>query len=161
MGVGYSYVCKKCGYTFSVNLGVGFMYPQLFQEVMKEAKEGTLGIQAKRFLEENPKGVISPRKVIARCEGCGEYEPVLDFNMYVPKEGHDPKPSTERWSVVDALDGCEYVYDFSEYDLKEKYDHRCSSCGGRLQILDEEEPEMLTCPRCGGEMEIQGMICWD
>ena len=161
MGVGYTYVCKKCGYTFSANLGVGFNYPKLFQEVMKKAKKGDLGMQAKRFLKENPNGVISPRNVIARCEACGEYEGVFDFNMYVPKVGHDPKPSKENWSVTSQNDGIEYVFDFDEYDLKENFDHRCSSCGGKLHVLDEEEPEVLECPHCGEDMLIEGMIYWD
>ena len=161
MGRGYRYICKKCGYVFSAHLGVGFRYPQVYQETMKDAREGKLGEKVRLFLKDNPKGVIDPELVIARCEDCGKYETLPAFSMYVPKDGSYPKPSKGNWTMAFPYDDCEYVSDFGEYDLKEKYDHKCTSCGGKMSILEEKEPETLICPHCGEDMEIRETIMWD
>ena len=57
MGEGISCRCKKCGYTFSANLGVGFMFPKVYSETVSEMKKGTFGEIGKQFFEEYPHGV--------------------------------------------------------------------------------------------------------
>ena len=43
MGMGYSYKCKKCGHEYSVFLGVGMMYPQVYRQKLDEIAEGAYG----------------------------------------------------------------------------------------------------------------------
>ena len=161
MGTGYNYVCKKCGNEFCAYLGVGFLYPSLYQDVMKAARNGKLGIKAKRFLLENPQGAIDPKTVIAQCENCRNYEAVPDLGMYVPKEGMQPLVHKGNWTVGDLDKESEYVFEFDKYDLVERYDHKCPACGGKMHILQDQEPEKLTCPQCGGEMIAGLAIMWD
>ena len=161
MGTGYTYRCKTCGHSFSAYLGVGFLYPRLYQDVMTSARKGNLGKQAKRFLEENPYGAIDPKTVIAQCEDCGNYDAVMDLSMYVPKEGQPPRIHKGNWTISDFDPEAEYVFEFDEYDLKELYEHRCTLCKGRLHILKEQEPELLKCPKCGDDMIIEDVVMWD
>lgn len=162
MGRGYTYKCQKCGYTFTAFLGVGFMYPMLYQDTMNAARAGELGEQAMRFLEDNPDGAINPETVIAWCEKCGQYETVSELGMYVPKDKLLHIVNKGNWSVAVPCDDIEYVSDFeTDYVLKEKYDHRCSACGGKMRILTEEETEKLVCPECGADMIAQSDIMWD
>lgn len=161
MGSGYTCTCKKCGFVFNAHVGVGFNYPSLYQETLKAAKSGRLGKQVKSFITENPDGAIDPKLVIARCEECGKYDSVPDFSMYIPKEGHPASKSKGNWTVGSS-DDIEYVFDFdTDYELKEKYNHKCKGCGGPLRIIGDKVPEHLPCPMCGGEMESEHSIFWD
>lgn len=161
MGTGYNYVCKTCGKEFTAYLGVGFMYPQLYQDVMNSAREGKLGIKVKQFVIDNPHAAIDPKSVIAKCEKCGNYEAVSDLGMYLPKKGNSPFIHKGNWTVGDCDNKNEYVFEFDQYDLIDRYDHKCSSCGGRMQVLQDEEPESLKCPACGDEMVVRDVIMWD
>ena len=40
MGEGYVMKCTKCGKEHHMFLGIGFLFPQEFQQVQKEAKAG-------------------------------------------------------------------------------------------------------------------------
>ncbi len=86
MGSGYSLKCRKCGYEFSANLGVGFMFPLAYQETMEAGKAGKLGKEVKRFLEEHPDGVMDCSSVILQCSECGALGCGPDLSMYVPGE---------------------------------------------------------------------------
>ena len=161
MGRGFCFVCKSCGKAFTECLGVGFMYPKVYRDTMKAAREGTLGLKVKQFVTDNPQGAIDPKIVIAQCEKCGNYEAVPDLSMYIPKNGNDPMIHRGNWTVGDRDNETEYVFEFDQYDLINKYEHRCSSCGGRMQVLQDQEPESLKCPECGDDMIIQEEIMWD
>ena len=66
-----------------------------------------------------------------------------------------------NWTVGDLDKESEYVFEFDKYDLVGRYDHKCSACGGKMHILQDQEPEKLTCPQCGGEMIAGLAIMWD
>ena len=40
MGQGYGCTCNKCGYSFSANLGVGFLFPMVYRETVGAMKKG-------------------------------------------------------------------------------------------------------------------------
>ena len=151
MGQGFDYRCCKCGYEFSALLGVGYAYPLTYKETMQEAREGKLGEDIKKFLEGNPQGAIDPKNVVAQCKICGEYEQVQDLSMYIPKETKGEKLNKD----------IDFVVDFKDYKLEKKYDHKCSTCGGKMKILRGKALDSLTCPRCKSEMErVEGFL-WD
>ena len=58
MGQGYSLCCKKCGYNINVNLGVGFMFPRVYEETLENAKAGKLGRNVQQFLKDHPDGAL-------------------------------------------------------------------------------------------------------
>ena len=64
MGQRYSLCCKKCGYTISVNLGVGFMFPRVYEETLENAKTGKLGRNVQQFLKDHPDGALDCELVL-------------------------------------------------------------------------------------------------
>ena len=54
MGQNLSLKCSCCDYEIGISLGVGFFFPMLYEETIKEIKEGKLGKTLYRFLEEHP-----------------------------------------------------------------------------------------------------------
>ncbi len=149
MGQGYEYKCPDCGYEFRAMLGIGMGYPSVYMETMEEALKGELGTQAKDFIRKYPTGAIDPANVIVRCEECGKLETVRALDMYVPKEG------------CEATEDGEYIVDFSDYDLIQRYDHRCSACNGTMKRVSVKEMNNVACPVCSSKL-VRGLaIMWD
>lgn len=38
MGEAYGGICKKCGYSFTASLGVGFLFPIVYQDTVQKMK---------------------------------------------------------------------------------------------------------------------------
>lgn len=168
MGEGISCRCKKCGYTFSANLGVGFMLPKVYSETVSEMKKGTFGEIGKQFFEEYPHGAISCDTVVFQCEDCGEYIAAPELSMYIPKDDSNVKVSSGNWSMAFSGDGINYVTkrDLMEsYQLLNHYEHRCFKCNGKMKLVTDFEEKLndgeLKCGRCGDVLELQSMIMWD
>ena len=175
MGTGYSLKCRKCGYGFSANLGVGFMYPRVYQQTMEAGREGKFGKEVKRFLEEHPDGVLDCSSVILQCTECGALGCGPDLSMYVPGED-SPAPSSGNWSVACPHEGipCVAPWDLDEYNLFGLYDHRCKRCRGKMKIIKEKELEQLIhgadfenspmkipCPKCRERLWLSEVSMWD
>ncbi len=169
MGVGYTWECKKCGYIFGADIGVGFLYPIIYNETMEKAKRGELGSELKEILEVYPEAAIDPEDYIFRCEDCGEYECEPILTAYIPKEGVKlPAPDKDRiWSVSFPFKGYAYVssVDMMEnYDIFEEYNHQCKKCGGKMKALTEKEcleGDGMICPHCKMRMEMINFWYWD
>lgn len=157
MGTGYSLKCRKCGYGFSANLGVGFMFPLVYQETMEAGREGKLGKEVRQFLEEHPDGVLDCNAVMLQCTECGELGRAPDLSMYLPKEGREGASYVAPWNL-------------DEYKLIGRYDHRCSKCKGKMRIIQEKEleqpvgngnPTKVLCPKCKEPLWLDGILMWD
>ena len=175
MGSGCSLKCRKCGYEFSANLGVGFMFPLAYQETMEAGKAGKLGKEVKRFLEEHPDGVMDCSSVILQCSECGALGCGPDLSMYVPGE-ETPPLSSGNWSVSFPHEGvsCVAPWHLERYKLFGLYDHRCKECKGKMKIIKEKEfeqlirgadadhsPTKIPCPECREPLWLDEMLMWD
>ena len=175
MGKGYALKCRNCGYEFSANLGVGFMFPMAYQGTMEAGKAGKLGKEVKQFLEEHPDGVLDCDIVVLQCSECGELGRAPDLSMYVPGE-HSPVPSSGNWSGSFPHEGISYVapWELDQYTLVKRYDHRCGKCKGKMKIIKEKEleklirsagsgdhPTKIPCPRCKQPLWLGEMLMWD
>ncbi len=165
MGAIYSLRCSTCGYSSSLMLGVGFMYPAVFADTQEAAKSGELGATLKRFFTEHPDGVVDPEYVPAQCEKCGEYVDVVSLDMYIPRKGKQETKSMRRWSVAMPFENAEYVApgEINErYDFFKEFPHRCGSCHGKVKILRDVNLEKLKCPHCADRfLELSETACWD
>lgn len=175
MGRGYLLHCRKCGYEFSANLGVGFMFPRDYQQTMEAGKEGKLGKEVRQFLEEHPDGALDCNIVVLQCSECGKLESAPDLSMYVP--GKDsPAPSSGNWSVAFPHEGtsCVAPWDLDRYTLVGLYDHRCKKCKGKMKIIKEDEferlirgadfdnhPTKMPCPKCKELLWLGEIMMWD
>lgn len=165
MGITYYLQCSVCGYEAGVSLGVGFLYPMVYQKTQEDAKSGNLGVTLKKFFTQHPDGAVNPTLVLAQCEKCGKYSSVHDYTMYIPKAGNQKKPPKGRWSVAMPFEGEEYV-DSDEFedgfDVYKLFPHRCGSCRGKVTILPDAKIEYLKCPHCENQvLTIQGICHWD
>ncbi len=173
MGQGYSLYCKKCGYTISVNLGIGFMFPRVYEETLENAKAGKLGRNVQQFLKDHPDGALDCDLVLLQCKYCGNYDCGMDLSMYLPKEPADRKQKG-IWST--AFPGDNYLY-VSPRELKESYipfasyQHTCGKCGKDMTVIKEREidqgvfsPEQnchLLCPKCKIPLSYDDIVMWD
>ena len=175
MGRGYSLQCRKCGYKFSANLGVGFMFPRAYQQKMEAGKAGKLGKEVRTFLEEHPDGALDCNIVVLQCTECGALESAPDLSMYVPGED-SPAPSSGNWSVACPHEGTSYVapWDLDSYKLVGLYDHKCRKCKGKMKIIKEKEfeklirgadfdnkPTKVLCPKCKEPLWLGEIMMWD
>ena len=165
MGSGYGYKCPKCGFEFVAIFGVGFTFPMEYAEAVKQAKNGELGEEIQNFFKEHKDGAIDAEHVVLCCEDCGNFREGMDLTMYIPNEKKPEKPEHGRWSVAYPFEGADYVawYDLEEcYTKFAEYPHICEKCGGRMEILRENDDMNLLCPKCRTPLEQSGMyIKWD
>ena len=54
MGEGYNLKCTCCDNEISISLGVGFLFPKVYADIMDGIRKGKYGKTAQRFLEEHP-----------------------------------------------------------------------------------------------------------
>ncbi len=95
MGTGYEMICKKCGYSFSARTGVGYLFPTVYEDTVKQSKEGKLGKEIKDFFHDHPDGVINAEDVTLCCNECGHLFTGQDLTMYLPKR----KSETLKFSL--------------------------------------------------------------
>ena len=177
MGRGYTLRCRKCGWEISANLGVGFMFPMIYQETMKAARAGEYGETIRRFLEEHPDGVLNAENVLLQCIGCGDLECGPELSMYIRKQGV-PRGEKGIWSVAMPLEGAGYV---SPMELKEQktfefhaWGNVCGKCGKLMkpvsdQVLsadafngeDQAGRTKVPCPECREPLWIEDILMWD
>ena len=162
MGNSYEMKCQKCGYDFKRLEGVGFLFPTVYQETVRKAKDGELGKEIQDFFKENETGAINAENVTLCCDKCGHLSKGKDLTMYIPKGKQEERPKHGQWSIAAPFVGADYVM---KSELKERYDeyttypHICEECGGRMHIVGENEK--IICPKCKIPLDIVGNGCWD
>ena len=162
MGSGCTKTCPKCGFEFYSSTGVGFMFPKVYAETIKKAKDGELGTVLQNFFKDHVDGALDVEYVNLCCEKCGQLDVGMDLTMYIHKRKKPEKIEHGRWSVAAPFEGAEYV-SWSDleryYDEYAKYPHKCVKCGGNMKIL-KDDAEML-CPECKVPLETTNFIMWD
>ena len=146
MGTGYSFTCSKCKHRFSASWGIGFSFPQVYEDTVKKIKAGAYGSLWQDLMNTE------------------KYEQCL--SLYIPK---DPEHLKIKYQLdsVEELNERPYILTAeirAEYRILKRYIHKCDKCSGVMHRATEEEMNVLTCPKCGGEPEkpgYMGMIMWD
>lgn len=175
VGKGFGLVCKKCHYSYEVNLGIGYNFPQIYQKTMEAAKKGILGESVQSFLITHPDGALDCNAVLLQCTSCGELDSDMDLSMYIPQDR--PVSHINGWSISNQAANTFYALprELKEhYQLMKTYNHNCRKCGNRMRIIKEEEliPKdqktrkrsmtiNVNCPKCHQPMMIGGYMMWD
>ena len=150
MGIGYSLVCKKCGYSRNLFAGCGMMYNRVLREETEEAKQGKHGQRLRELFEQYPAGCIDAMNNIYYCPDCRAVECESSLDFYKPK---DASRNTE-----DDIFGP----DMDEYELVETHGHMCQKCGKPMkEVFRLTDDEPVTCPACGETLESGHMLMWD
>ena len=150
MGIGYSLVCRKCGYTRNLFAGCGMMYNEVLREKSEKARRGEYGARLKELFEKYPDGCIDAMNNIYYCKDCRAVECESSLDFYKPK-------GNERNAEDDI-----FGPDMNEYELVEKHEHICANCGmpmEEIMRLTDETP--VCCPECGELLENGHMLMWD
>ncbi len=177
MGTGYTLQCRKCGYEISADLGVGFLFPRVYQQAMKAARAGKLGKKIQQFLREYPDGALDVENVFLQCPECGRLEKGQDLSMYV-RNPDVPRREKGIWSVAAPFADADYV---SSMELKEEQTytlyapgHICEKCGKPMKSITDNElmrsrfdkeketdRTEVSCPECGDLLWIAEIDMWD
>lgn len=150
MGIGYTLVCQKCGYSRHLFAGCGMMYNEVLREKTEEARRGDHGARLAELFEQFPNGCIDAMNNIYYCPDCRTVECESSLDFYKPKD-----PS--RGASDDP-----FGPDMSEYKLVEAHAHACPKCGKPMKdVMRLTKNEPVDCPECGGTMESGHMLMWD
>ena len=164
MGQGYDYKCKKCKHEYSVYPGIGMRYPNAFRELLQKIEDGGYGEEWKQLLKDTPYAAANAERIVYICKKCGQWEIGQDITLYAP---NNPKTipgkqygtkTVKDWGYVPYVMGWELK---EEYHVLKRHYHKCNKCGQRMHKASEEEMQHLTCPKCGTENEVEGLIMWD
>ena len=150
MGIGYSLVCKKCGFSRNLFAGCGMMYHEVLRQKTEEAKQGKYGKQLADLFEKIPNGCIDAMNDIYYCPECRAVECESSLDFYKPK---NPFRESEDEPFGPDMD---------EFELVEKHTHLCPKCGKPMkEVMRLTEDEPVDCPECGAPMENGHLLMWD
>ena len=114
MGTSIEMECNNCHFSFEAFLGIGFRFPQVYQDTINAAKEGKFGEIVQSFLLEHPDGALNCSMVLLQCTSCDELDKGRDLSMYIPKD--KPAAHDGIWSVAFPYKNASYV---APRDLKD------------------------------------------
>ncbi len=165
MGHAYECKCNKCGYEFSAELGIGFLFPDVYKKTVKAMKKGKYGSEPMEFFKEYPYGAVNCEYVVLKCSSCKEFFKDLSLDMYISNKDFissrviDSESITERNYVA--------LFELEEkYILYKKFDHKCPKCKKSMENVDDfgdkVVEEKIKCPKCNeGTMIITDFYWWD
>ncbi len=88
MGTGYTFTCSKCKHNYSASWGIGFSFPQVYEDTVKKIKAGAYGSLWQDRVNEEKYVVTDAEKYIYICGKCKAWKAEQSLSLYIPK---DPK----------------------------------------------------------------------
>ena len=164
MGQGYSYRCKKCGHEYSVDPGMGMLYPNVFRERLAEIAEGAYGTELKDLIDNTDYAAIDASSVVYICSYCNRWELGTDVTLYAP---NDPESIAKKQYGILTVEEWGYVPYVTrwnlerEYHVLKRYYHKCEKCGRRMHKASDYEEQNLSCPKCGEPNSTDRFFFWD
>ncbi len=163
MGNGIEFTCKKCGHTDSAMFGVGFLFPDVYQNTVSEIKAGKYGSKWKELFEQIPGAAVNAEEELYVCPACGGYASEPNLTIYEPKDPAISKVHNEVFAIANPASGQEYVVPWElagDYRRVKVFVHKCPECGKRMHKY--RAGDRLRCPKCRqGWMEETGYLNWD
>ena len=163
MGEGRSFRCNQCGHTESASFGIGFGFPQLYQDVAGKICKGKYGRDWKQLFETVPGAAVEAGMQLYVCPECGTCEEDLNLSLYEPVNPEASRRNGRIFSTVNPAEDIVYVMPHelaADYKCLKVYVHKCHACGTRMHQY--RDGERLVCTKCRkGEMEPAGEFMWD
>ncbi len=148
MGQGINYKCSKCGYENSFQLGVGMLYPMVYEGVVADICAGKYGREWKQFFEDNEGTVVDAEIYLYQCPDCRTLQSDYSLALYRTRDNTPPKQ--DYW-IHDNKDRQNYQY-------IRGYIHKCPNCGRRMKRQNSSSPP---CPVCGTALGQGERVFWD
>jgi len=165
MGSGFEFKCSKCGKEYSIHTGVGFLYLRVYEETLKDVKEGKYGEEWKTLALSEEYVAVDAEDYLYVCKKCGHWKVEPGLSLYAPKNVAELKKreygikTVEEWGAVPYVMSCDFGDD---YQILKRRIHKCDMCGGVMHKATESEECNLPCPYCGGAPEEDhNIILWD
>ena len=161
MGSGHAYKCSRCGENYEVYTGIGFLFPQEYRKLITDMKKGRYGEERKELFKKIPLLAVDAEKEYYECEECGYWNVSECKDLYKPKNVDKILKQEHGDKTVEDLGEVPYVmgYDLKHnYELIQKYDHRCPKCEGHMK---KRNIRNVCCPRCGTKNKPLGNVMWD
>ena len=156
MGSGYAYHCTKCGHEYEVHYGIGFLFPEQYEEVMKAVRTGKYGEEWKALAAGVEYVAVDAEAYVYLCRKCGAWKEEPGLSLFVPKGEAQMAAAKDRERDAKKWNDAPYVTPWelrADYKLLKRRIHKCDKCGSVMHRMSEEELLKLPCPKCGGEPE--------
>ena len=163
MGQGYILQCGKCDYRINVSLGIGFLYPNLCEEILSKMKQGNYGEALQKAARKTPGASIHAENALFHCKKCGALKSDGIVQLCAPKKLRRLKRRVP-FSVVNPVTSGAYVMRHeigSDYTVVGEIPHPCENCGQPMQPVEEASINDLQCPKCKAKLAVVGTLCWD
>lgn len=150
MGTGFTLKCPNCTFEKDYLIGVGMLFPEVYEELVTAIKDGDYGDEWYNFFDSHPGAAVNAEQELYHCPLCGVITEDYNLDLYLKKNDTPPE------SRYVALWCDKYKYDFVRH-----YIHHCPNCNGRMhKVSGGEKLKPIPCPRCGTELESE-QFCWD
>lgn len=167
MGYGYHCHCEECGNDASFSVGVGFAFPEVYQNTLADARDGRYGEEWQGLALSSDYVAIDAEDKLYRCGECGYWEAAADLSLYAPKDVGSLRSKRYGEKTVAEWGRVPYVCQPDSdggYVLLKRREHPCAKCGAPMQpvALDGASDRVeLKCPECGGKMFAENTLLWD
>lgn len=167
MGHGISVICNDCGKKEYLTVGIGFMYPDIFQDTLEEIKQGKHGNEWQSLCNSSEYVAVDAERYFFLCSKCNHWDLGLGMDLYKPndpdeirKEKYGDK-TVEEWGYMPYWTREQKE---NKYTLLKKYIHVCPNCNIEMERYDkipENITELIRCEYCGGKLRRHAFLLSD
>ena len=165
MGNGFVIKCEKCGFKHNYDIGIGFLYPEVCEDILNSMKLGNFGDELMRLANTIPNVAVHQCRAVFVCDDCGSWrvDDVIDLCSPIAKKKRfmglfrtKEEIHTDKPYVMDAEIG-------HFYKVIHSVERRCTCCQQKMRAVAEDETikQKLKCPECGEILTIEDVYCWD
>ena len=153
MGGGKQFECSKCGKRYYANIGIGFLFSEVYSKTVEDITNGKYGENFKRSFESVKHAAVDAEYHLYKCKKCDHWDTESGMSLYAPNE-------------EDIVVRKSYVMPYelkSDYHIYKRYIHKCEKCSSVMHKATNKELEELKCPYCGGAPDERKKfhMCWD
>ncbi len=152
MGGGRGFECSKCGKRYHANTGIGFLFPEVYSELVEDISAGEYGDDFKKAFKSVKDAAVDAEKHVYKCRRCRYWESECGMSLYAPNDN------------IRVVESYVMPHELKEhYHIFKRYVHKCKECGSVMHKATDEEIEELKCPYCGGVPNESKRVhmCWD
>lgn len=166
MGRGYEATCGKCKHDNQVFLGVGMMFPKVYQDLIEGIRKGEFGEEWRTLESDGEFVAVDARKRLFLCPECGGWEVEPSLSLYAPLDTEAVKEKMYGDRSLAERGYVPYVMSHElarEYRLIKEWVHVCPRCGSVMRESEGKSPEALGlgCHECGTRLKKWHPVHWD
>ena len=158
--------CKECGFSSNAFLGIGFLYPNVCEEILQNMKNGAFGETIKEAANTVPGAAVHQGKALFVCDNCGSWRTDDIIDLCSPIEKTQRRKG--RFCVAnECLDSVSYVMDSDigdTYQIIHSVEQKCTCCQQNMRAVKESKmfKLKLKCPNCNEKLAInEACLDWD